>query len=124
MRFDAATGPYRRTLDAPLIAGALQVTGNAAGHAPSSGLHRAYAATTPAATSLRRHGRNCARARYRNQSPHLRAVYPLIYVLEVQLDQMAVRLSGQLSSISSDERAWHVVFQMGQPVPIIRDWKQ
>ena len=83
-RFDAVTGPYRRTLEAPPIAGALQVTGSAAGSAPSSGLHRAYAATTPASTSLRRHGRNCARARYRNKFPHLSQDYPLIYVLELQ----------------------------------------
>jgi len=30
-RFDAVTGPYRRTLEAPPIAGALQVTGSSAG---------------------------------------------------------------------------------------------
>ena len=31
MKFDVATGPYRRTPEAPSIAGALQVTGSSAG---------------------------------------------------------------------------------------------
>ena len=82
-RFDAVTGPYRRTLEAPPIASALQVTGSAIGSALSSELHRAYAAMTPASTSLQRHGRNCARARYKNKFLHLSQVYPPIYVLEV-----------------------------------------
>jgi len=67
-RFDVVTGPYRRTLESPLIVGSAASDEKCRRQPSPSGLHRVYATMTPASTSLRRHGCNCARVRYRNSS--------------------------------------------------------